>query len=222
MRRKRLLRFVQLTALIVAVVLLGALAAGAATKHKSKKRHHAKTPTRLRGRRGAPGAAGPQGPAGAGGVVGQPGQPGPTGPTGPTGPPGTEAGLNIVYGSADLIDRTTPLAYVGLGGTGAAPADAPTSDSLVPFAGILSNLGVHFVTDATAATTVTATIYKNDAATALTCRANPATPGPFSCTDTVHSVAFAAGATLTLRVDNAANSNGTGSLSGVRWTAQYR
>lgn len=126
----------------------------------------------------------------------------------------------MLFGATDFIDATQATSFVGLGGdANPAPSAAAGGDAVVPVAGTLYDLNVVAVPNATSKTVVI-TVEKNDAATTLACTITAVAPAGTArtCSDSTHSIAFAAGNKLAVLV-----SNGTGSfVKYVRWTAEYR
>ena len=153
------------------------------------------------------------GPAGDTGPTGPAGGDGPVGPTGPTGPPGPSGAGTILFGSADLIDAADTSGYLGLGGGAGVAPDAAGGDATLPRAGTLSGFSVR--ASHVTAGTLTLTVVRNDAPTAVACTI-AASAG--SCADATHTQAFAAGDTIAVV---AANATGT-FVRYVRFTALYQ
>ena len=152
---------------------------------------------------------GPRGPVGG---------TGPTGPTGPQGNDGSPAPELIGGGTSDGLNGQTR--YYGIGGQfGVREA---TAESVLASSGTLRNLYVKGSNDTAAPATadLTFTVRKNGADTGVTCTMPGTSLPAFTvgiCSDTVHSVTFASGDTLSISVVE------TGTLPGVSvsWTAQY-
>jgi len=123
----------------------------------------------------------------------QAGVSGPTGPTGPTGP----SVPSYVTGSSGGQALPPGFHYVGVGGWGNVDDDVA---QVVPVTGTLSHLFVRRSAAAPAPgpTILTFTLYKNGAATALTCN-NDQAGTALECSDTSHTVPVAAGDTVSLQ-----------------------
>ena len=170
------------------------------------------------------GAQGPQGVTGPTGPTGNNGTTGATGPTGVTGPAGATGATGAAGAGGQLwISSIAPVfanataffvppgvadSYVAeiSGCTDATkPLSACPVDTSVYANASMTVYGACTIDAmqmrnymASVAMDATATLYKNGAATALTC-STPATPGS-SCTDTSHPVALAVNDTIALRM----------------------
>jgi hypothetical protein len=171
-------------------------------------------PPGQQGLAGEAGATGPQGPAGPAGPKGDPcpatdpacvgpkgdqGDPGPAGPPGPAGdtgaagpagaqgPPGADGGTPVIGGSTGL-NGLGPNNFMGMF----------TDISVIPEASVQMNMAAAGTVEnfyvraqgSIGAGTITFTIRKNGADTAVGCTM---TSGQSSCSDTADTVAFAAG-----------------------------
>jgi hypothetical protein len=165
--------------------------------------------TGLTGPAGATGATGPIGPTGAAGPAGPSGPTGETGPAGPAGPagslglsgsifsaaftnPGTGAAGTIYYLAPDTL--TSPAA-----GNNVSIASSTEGNFLVvPAACSVSALNVGANNYYSAGSdTSTITVYKNSAATSMTCSVTTDGAGS-SCSDTTHTFTVAGGDILSL------------------------
>jgi hypothetical protein len=124
---------------------------------------------------------------------------GATGSTGATGPAGNElvgggvgGGIGLSGFSMSLFAQTTPTAMAQ--------------------AGTLSNFTVHF-TAAVSTSTVLA-VQKNGIATAITCTVSK---GANTCSDTTHTVTFAASDTILIHATYA----GINTATNPSWSASY-
>jgi len=173
---------------------------------------------------GPMGAQGPQGVTGPTGPTGNNGTTGATGPTGVTGPAGATGATGAAGAGGQLWISSIAPVFANATAFFAPPgvADAFTSeisgctDASAPTTGCPVDTSVYANASMTVygACTIdamqmrnymasvpvnaTVTLYKNGAATALTC-STPATPGS-SCTDTSHPVALAVNDTIALRM----------------------
>jgi len=179
---------------------------------------------------GATGAAGPTGPTGATGSAGPTGPTGATGSAGPTGPTGPTGAVSTVpgptgstgpTGATGATGATGPAGTSNVGG-GLAGAIANSSFNMSLYnattvqpmiqAGTLSSFTVHFTANVTKDTTLT--VQKNGVATTVTCLV---ASGSNTCSDSTHTVAFAASDTILV----AATYSGANSGTNPSWNATY-
>jgi collagen type VII alpha len=175
-------------------------------------------PTGLTGAQGPQGVQGVQGPIGFTGAQGPQGVQGPQGLTGAQGPTGTNASIIGGGTGGSNITSATGTRYLSLFMSQAASTAENDSRQIMPVAGTLSNFNVYLTIapDSGGGTQGhTYTVLKNGVATSVTCQVQEfATTG----SDNVNTVTFAAGDTISIKVD-IAGSTATGIL--VRWTAKY-
>jgi hypothetical protein len=151
------------------------------------------------GVQGSQGVMGAQGVVGNTGATGAIGATGPAGPAGPQGPAGAAAAAPVLLGSTPFIDAADATGYLPPAGTGritVAEADAAIE---MPTGGTLAKLAVRV----SSTTPVTFTVVVGGADTALTCTVAAAAK---QCTDSSHTVAVAAGTTVSVKVGNGGNS----------------
>jgi len=157
-------------------------------------------PWALLAQQGATGAAGAQGSAGPQGSQGPQGPQGPTGATGATGATGN--GAMFVTGFVNPAN-TTPF-WIMPSGDSAQTTNAPEVGAVMPTACTMTGLHMRLygVAGTAGIDEITATVYKNRAATAMAVSAfNPAA-NTFQtlASDTTNTVAFAVGDTLSVGV----------------------
>jgi hypothetical protein len=103
---------------------------------------------------------------------------------------------------------------MGLGGvTNSLASDGPASASM-PRAGTLDRFYVRAGTFNSANGTVVYTVVRNGTATSLTCTV---TISAGSCSDLSDAVVFAAGDTVSVRIDN----NSAGAVRDSRWSGEF-
>jgi hypothetical protein len=122
------------------------------------------------------------------------------------------ATTQILGGSVPFVDVADLTSFVGLNGQAHATALVGSSAWFLPVGGTLSAFGARL--DALAGGNVTFTVYKNGAATAVTCTI--AYPDK-KCPPAAGTVSFVAGDAVAVKI---VNSSG-GALNNVRWTALY-
>jgi hypothetical protein len=155
---------------------------------------------------GPAGATGPIGATGPAGAVGATGAIGATGPVGATGATGAGIGPNAITFVSQFVNLDSlstfyqsPAATTGLANAQTVIADATHANFLVmPVSCTLKALNVaaknYF---APGPETMTITVYKNSAATLMTCSLTTNNSSA-NCSDTAHTIALVAGDTLTL------------------------
>ena len=155
---------------------------------------------------GATGTTGMTGATGPTGAVGSTGPAGATGATGPTGATGAGMGLNAVTFVSRFVNTGTtgpfyqpPVSTTGLQAGQTALDPSHPNFSVVPAACTLKalNVGVNNYF-AAGPNTITITVYKNFAATALACSVT-LNGGAGSCSNSTNTIAVAAGDTLSLQ-----------------------
>ena len=169
-------------------------------------------PVEAAGAEGAEGETGPVGPAGAQGPVGPAGADGAdgaTGPVGPAGPQGPSAQLiGGGTGEEKLEQKNSSTGYVPLFG-GSVFVTLNEAKQVMPLAGALSDFYVRLGEGQP----YTFTVFKNDAATLITC----STGAGDACSDVIHTVVFAAGDTIAIEAVATAN----GARVRMLWTAKF-
>jgi hypothetical protein len=149
---------------------------------------------------GLPGPAGPQGPPG---PSGQQGIQGPPGPAGPSGAADTHFSSNIaaLSGSGDLVSSTgvnlTLPRFVSLSTQCVSDTFAACATTVVS-PGTVSSILVSTIFSPGPTRTLTFTLYKNAAATQMSCPV--VSDGPPACSMTANPVTVAANDTLAIRV----------------------
>jgi hypothetical protein len=146
------------------------------------------------------GTTGATGPAGATGQNGNPGANGSQGPAGPTGPTGTVAAggvAQMVMNSIASISTAGTYAAPISGGSGIATSAAAEGyeEQPVSSSGTFSNLYVRIASGGVAYQ-ASVTLYKNGAATAITCSTGTTAASigaTATCSDTTHTISVAAG-----------------------------
>ena len=177
---------------------------------------------------GGTGATGATGPAGATGSAGEQGVTGPTGAkgaTGSTGPTVTGAtGLTGATGAVGATGGAGPTGPAGSGvvgggvGGGIGPLGfnmslyAQTTPTPMIQAGTLRNFTAHFTAPVSVNTVLT--VQKNGANTAITCTVAAKAS---TCSDTTHTVAFAASDTVLVHATYTGSNTGTN----PSWNAMY-
>jgi hypothetical protein len=142
---------------------------------------------------GPEGPVGPVGPAGPSGPAGERGAAGEVGPVGPTGP----VGPRVLVASVAFVDAADTDGFIGLGGSQNVFPTAAQGAAVLPVGGTLDSFtGYGFGP----AAPVTLTVFRNGTATAVTC-ALAANASTSTCTSP-GSVAFTAGDTIAVRVQN--------------------
>lgn len=155
---------------------------------------------------GPPGPSGPAGPQGAPGTDGAPGPPGPSGPTGPQGAPGVDGapGPPGPQGPAGANGTSGSVIGGNYSSSGAAtkfliPWGGDTTNEVEASFPVPSGTARKLVVSMSAAPgaggSVTITVRKNEANTALGCTVAEANT---TCTDTADSVLFADGDRLSI------------------------
>ncbi len=177
---------------------------------------------------GATGATGPTGPTGPTGATGSTGATGATGPTGDTGPTGA-TGATGPTGDTGPSGPATPtiigggtthndvfgavVGYLGLFGGWDNTEEA--MEATLPTGGTLSNFYLNFSVNPIGGP-ATATVYRNDVATSVTCTI--AAWSQTSCSDLSDTQIFAPGDTISIQLDNHYNGN----FEQAHWTAEYQ
>jgi hypothetical protein len=190
------------------------------------------------GAQGPQGLQGPQGSQGTPGSKGSQGSQGSQGPQGPQGSVGIQGPAGAAGTSTQVIGGSTGgqsgpyfsgsnTAWLGMK-TGLAQNSHVMADSPLTVAGTLSNFTVHIVnlSGAPAGANIAFTVLKNGADTAATCTLlNAQIPfvivGDYpvaSCSDTTHTVSFAAGDEIAVKIAPTA-SVPNGYI--VNWAAAY-
>jgi len=119
--------------------------------------------------------------------------------------------MMIGGGGNDTQPSTSSTSYTSPFQDGASTTKS-TITQRMPTAGTLSQLGVTLGVSPGPSNSYTMTVEINNTASSVTCSINS---NSSTCTDTSHTVAFAAGDTLTLRI----TPNSSPSVTSVRWTA---
>jgi hypothetical protein len=123
---------------------------------------------------------------------------------------GAAAGGSPIGGVVTFVDPLDTAGFIGMGGEANLTLSSADAGSPIPAAGTLSGFRARLT--AAPAGPVVFTLFVNDAATSVTCTiAAPDT----TCTDGAHTVALAAGNTVSVGV-----TNGSGLLRHVRWSAR--
>jgi collagen triple helix repeat protein len=162
---------------------------------------------------GATGPQGPTGPDGATGPQGLTGLEGPSGPSGPSGPEGPSGPQGLSGTSGSLIggNVTNPENGDFLTPWGSASSVFEASNSSPVSSGTASKLEVAL--PGNAVSTITVTIRKDGADTALTCTI---LAGNSTCADLAHSVTFTDGQMLSVGYAEA-----TAQVLRVKWSILY-
>ena len=158
--------------------------------------------TGVAGSNGTNGATGPNGTVGVTGATGKEGATGPTGATGGTGATGP-AGTGVVGGGIG--------GNVGIAGFNMSLYAQSTPTPMIQ-AGTLRNFTVHFAAPVSLSTMLT--VQRNGSNTAITCTV---TAKASSCSDTTHTVAFAASDTVLVH----AAYFGINTATNPSWSATY-
>jgi Collagen triple helix repeat (20 copies) len=170
------------------------------------------------GATGATGPAGPQGPTGPQGATGSTGSQGPTGPSGATGTAGAtgatgaSGGAPVIGGSTGAGTTLCNNCFMGMFEQGASTTESQFQQN-VPAAGTVNNFYVR-ADGAAGGTSIVYTVRKNGADTAVTCTM---TSVQSACSDSTHSVTFAAGDLISIGTAK----SGATSQQVTRWTAEY-
>ncbi len=168
---------------------------------------------------GATGAQGPQGPVGttgaAGGAAatgppgatGATGSQGPQGPTGATGATGATPAITTALTGGACANQLAGFGATDYMGPGNCLSNLATDVQIsLPRASTTTNLSVILDTAPGGSNSFTFTILKNGTATSLTCQI---TGSATTCSDTSHTVSFAAGDTLVLQATSTTTANAT-------------
>jgi len=159
-------------------------------------------PAGATGPTGPAGAAGPTGPTGPMGMTGSPGAAGPTGPTGPQGPAGA-AGAGTFLTAFINPANTNPF-FLNLSGDSAQTTFSPQfAGGAMPIACTFDRMYITAVgiSGTAASDSLSVTLYKNGAATAMSLSfTNPAAGVQSTISDTSHPVTAALGDIFSLGI----------------------
>ena len=163
---------------------------------------------------GSPGSAGAAGPAGQTGPAGPTGSTGATGATGAQGNPGSPgaSGGPAVIGGTTGTGTLCNNCFMGMLGSGSSTTESQFQQNM-PAAGTVRNLYVR-ADGAVGGTSISYTVRKNGADTAVTCTM---TSAQSTCSNTANSVGFSAGDLISV----ATNKTGATNPQQTRWTAEY-
>ena len=172
------------------------------------------------GAQGLQGPAGPQGPAGAKGDTGAVGPAGPTGPTGaagPTGPAGPTgaAGPNTSLLGGSVSNATANQTTYSAPFMGFTSSTQSSVEQRMPVGGTVDQFAVRLSNDPGSSPNSWAfTVMNATTASTVTCSISGTS---VSCNDLTHSVSFAAGDLLSIRLVPNSDPDNTS----VRWTARF-
>ena len=149
------------------------------------------------------GATGPTGPQGSSGSQGPQGATGPQGTAGPTGATGA-SGAGTTFATGFINPANTTPFWVTPNGDSAQTTNAPEVGAVMATACTMTGLHMRLygVAGTAGIDTVTVTVYKNRAATAMTVNATNPAANTFQAlaSDTINTVPFAVGDTISLGI----------------------
>jgi hypothetical protein len=168
-------------------------------------------PAGAKGDTGAAGATGSQGPAGEVGPAGAAGPAGPAGPTGAAGPAGPNTSLLGGSVSSATANQTTYSApFMGF-----TSSTQSSIEQRMPVGGTLDQFAIRLSNDPGSSPNSWAfTVMNATTASTVTCSISGT---GVSCNDLTHSVSFAAGDLLSIRLVPNSDPDNTS----VRWTARF-
>ncbi|HTY43000.1 MAG TPA: hypothetical protein VMH79_14090, partial [Thermoanaerobaculia bacterium] len=137
----------------------------------------------------------------------------PQGPTGPQGPPGPSTGIPLIGGTSGTSNLVNGR-FMGMF-AGNQSSTERLVQNIMPRAGTVEDFYIFIETAPGGTASWTFTLRKNGADTALTCTVSGTNQ---ICSDTTHSVTFAAGDLVSVRE---ASANGPSNTAG-QWTATYQ